>query len=80
MENVETKFIAEYRGKTLPIDEKFLVIGEERKLLSKLNKKFALGSGHELMELSKLDDDTFRFHLLPYYGAPNQTVYIDRIK
>ena len=53
--------------------------GEERDLLQKL-KKFNLGSGHEEMKLSKIDDDNFVFRLETYNGGPVQTIYFERVK
>jgi hypothetical protein len=72
-------FIAEYRGEKIKIKGKFLEQGKERDLLKKL-KKFNLGSGHEKMELSKIDDDNFVFRLVTYYGGPVQTIYFERVK
>lgn len=72
-------FSAEYHGDKIEIERKFLKPGQEMKLLRKL-KKFNLGSGHEEMELSKIDDDEYVFHAITYYGAPTQTIYFERIK
>ena len=72
-------FTAEYNGKKIEIERKFLKQGEERNLLQKL-KKFNLGSGHEEMELLKINDDFFVFRLVTYYGAPVQIVYFERVK
>ncbi len=43
-------------------------------------KKFNLGSGHEEMKLSKIDDDNFVFRLETYSGGPVQTIYFKRVK
>jgi hypothetical protein len=72
-------FIAEYRGEKIKIEGKFLKQGGERNLLQKL-KKFNLGSGHEEMKLSKIDDDNFVFRLETYNGGPVQTIYFERVK
>ena len=72
-------FSAEYRDEKIKIKGKFLKQGEERKLLQKL-KKFNLGSGHEEMKLSKIDDDNFVFRLETYVGGPTQTIYFERLK
>lgn len=72
-------FSAEYKGKKIEIEGKFLKQGEEIKLLKKL-KKFNLGSGHEEMKLSKIDDDNFVFRLETYTGGPVQTIYFERLK
>ena len=72
-------FSAEYRDEKIKIKGKFLKQGEERKLLQKL-KKFNLGSGHEEMKLSKIDDDNFVFRLVTYIGGPTQTIYFERLK
>ncbi len=72
-------FTAEYKGEKIKIEGKFLKQGEERNLLQKL-KKFNLGSGHEEMKLSKVDDDSFVFHLETYNGGPVQTIYFERVK
>ena len=72
-------FSAEYRDEKIKIKGKFLKQGEERKLLQKL-KKFNLGSGHEEMKLSKIDDDKFVFRLETYVGGPTQTIYFERLK
>ena len=72
-------FSAEYRGEKIKIKGKFLKQGEERKLLQKL-KKFNLGSGHEEMTLSKIDDDNFVFRLETYTGGPIQTIYFEKLK
>jgi predicted nuclease of restriction endonuclease-like (RecB) superfamily len=72
-------FSAEYRGDKIKIKRKFLKQGEERELLQKL-KKFNLGSGHEEMKLSKIDDDNFVFRLETYTGGPTQTIYFERLK
>jgi hypothetical protein len=72
-------FTAEYRGEKIKIKGKFLKQGEERDLLQKL-KKFNLGSGHEEMKLSKIDDDNFVFRLETYNGGPVQTIYFERVK
>jgi hypothetical protein len=48
-------------------------------LLEKL-KKFRLGSGHEETRLKKLDGDRFVLRLIPYYGAPTQTIYFEKEK
>jgi hypothetical protein len=72
-------FTAEYKGVKIKINGKFLKVGEESTLLQKL-KKFNLGSGHEEMELSKIDDDNFVFRLETYNGGPVQTIYFERIK
>jgi hypothetical protein len=71
-------FTTEYGGEKIKIKGKFLKQGEERNLLQKL-KKFKLGSGHEEMKLSKIDDDNFVFHLVTYYGGPTQTIYFERV-
>jgi len=76
---MKTLFAAEYQNKSIQIDEKFLIVGKERELLGKL-KKFNLGSGHEELELLKLNDDNFVFCLETYVGGPVQTVYFQRIK
>ena len=72
-------FQAEYKGEKIKIKGKFLKLGEERDLLQKL-KKFNLGSGHEEMKLSKIDDDNFVFRLETYVGGPTQTIYFERLK
>jgi hypothetical protein len=72
-------FTAEYRSKKIKIEGKFLKRGQERNLLQKL-KKFNLGSGHEEMKLSKIDDDNFVFRLETYSGGPVQTIYFERVK
>lgn len=72
-------FTAEYRDEKIKIKGKFLEQGKERDLLKKL-KKFNLGSGHEEMKLSKIDDDEFVFRLITYYGGPVQTIYFERVK
>ena len=72
-------FQAEYKGEKIKIKGKFLKLGEERDLLQKL-KKFNLGSGHEEMKLSKIDDDNFVFRLETYTGGPVQTIYFERLK
>jgi len=72
-------FTAEYRGEKIKIKGKFLKQGEERDLLQKL-KRFNLGSGHEEMKLSKIDDDNFVFRLETYNGGPVQTIYFERVK
>lgn len=72
-------FSAEYRGEKIKIKGKFLKQGEERELLQKL-KKFNLGSGHEEMKLSKIDDDNFVFRLETYTGGSVQTIYFERLK
>ncbi len=72
-------FTAEYRGEKIKIKGRFLKQGEERDLLQKL-KKFNLGSGHEEMKLSKIDDDNFVFRLETYNGGPVQTIYFERVK
>lgn len=72
-------FSAEYRDDKIKIKRKFLKQGEERELLQKL-KKFNLGSGHEEMKLSKIDDDNFVFRLETYTGGPTQTIYFERLK
>ena len=82
-ENLNTSddylFSAEYRDEKIKIKGKFLKQGEETKLLQKL-KKFNLGSGHEVMKLSKIDDDNFVFRLVTYIGGPTQTIYFERLK
>jgi hypothetical protein len=77
--SVSDLFTAEYGGEKIEIKGKFLKQGKERNLLQKL-KKFKLGSGHEEMKVSKIDDDNFVFHLVTYYGGPTQTVYFERVK
>lgn len=77
--DVSDLFTAEYRGEKIKIKGKFLEQGKERDLLKKL-KKFNLGSGHEEMKLSKIDDDEFVFRLITYYGGPVQTIYFERVK
>ena len=72
-------FQAEYKGEKIKINGKFLKLGEERELLQKL-QKFNLGSGHEEMKLSKIDDDNFVFRLETYVGGPTQTIYFERLK
>lgn len=72
-------FTAEYRSEKIKIEGKFLKRGQERNLLQKL-KKFNLGSGHEEMKLSKIDDDNFVFRLETYSGGPVQTIYFERVK
>lgn len=72
-------FLNFYLGEKIKIKGKFLKIGEERELLQKL-KKFNLGSGHEEMKLSKIDDDNFVFRLETYVGGPTQTIYFERLK
>ena len=72
-------FTAEYSGDKIKIEGKFLKQGGERNLLQKL-KKFNLGSGHEEMKLSKIDDDNFVFRLETYNGGPVQTIYFERVK
>ena len=72
-------FSAEYRGKKIKIEGKFLKQGEEIELLQKL-KKFNLGSGHERMKLSKINDDYFTFDLETYTGGPVQTIYFEKLK
>jgi hypothetical protein len=72
-------FTAEYRGEKIKIKGKFLKQGEERDLLQKL-KKFNLGSGHEEMKLSKIDDDNLVFRLETYNGGPVQTIHFERVK
>ena len=72
-------FSAEYRGVTIKIAGKFLIQGKERELLQQL-KKFNLGSGHEDLKLSQIDNDNFEFRLVTYMGGPTQTIYFERIK
>lgn len=72
-------FSAEYRGKKIKIEGKFLKQGEEIELLQKL-KKYNLGSGHEQIKLSKINDDYFIFDLETYTGGPVHTVYFERLK
>lgn len=36
--------------------------------------KLGLGSGHEEVIISKVGDDEYRLHAVPYYGAPTQSV------
>ena len=72
-------FQAEYKGEKIKIKGKFLKLGEERDLLQKL-KKFNLGSGHEEMKLSKINNDNFVFRLETYTGGPVQTIYFERLK
>jgi hypothetical protein len=72
-------FTASYGDKILKISDSYL--NDKVKLLTRLNKMgFQLGSGHEVMDLVKVDDEEYRFYLMPYYGAPNQIVYINLIK
>lgn len=72
-------FEASYYKSKIVIEEQFLEEGGERNLLKKL-KKFKLGSGHERMEICKIDNDEYVFILIPYYGAPDQRIYFNRIK
>lgn len=78
-ESMDDLFQAEYKGDKIKIKGKFLKLGEERDLLKKL-KKFNLGSGHEEMKLSKIDDDNFVFRLETYVGGPTQTIYFERLE
>jgi hypothetical protein len=39
----------------------------------KIASKLGFGSGHELVELIKIDEETYRLWAVPYYGAPTQT-------
>jgi predicted nuclease of restriction endonuclease-like (RecB) superfamily len=72
-------FQAEYNGEKIKIKREFLKQGEERELLKHL-KKFNLGSGHEEMKLSKIDNNNFVFRLETYTGGPTQTIYFKRLK
>lgn len=75
-------FYATYRYKEEPkikVNVKYLKEGKEFELRQKL-KAFNLGSGHDGMEISKIDDDHFIFTLIPFVGAPVQTIYFERIK
>ena len=77
--DISNLFQGEYDGIKIKIEEKFLKQGKERELFQKL-KNFNLGSGHEEMKLSKIDDDNFVFHLETYIGGTTQTIYFKRLK
>lgn len=72
-------FNVEYRDIKTTIPHKFLKQGNETELLKKLNE-LNLGSGHELMTLTKKDEDNYVLVLVTYFGGPVQTVTFNRKK
>ena len=51
-----------------------------QKNVAKIASKLGFGSGHELVELIKIDEETYRLWAVPYYGAPTQTDEFTLIK
>ena len=74
------KFIAKHDDKELIVDEKMFKSSNLSKLVNLLNKSgFSLGSGHDGMEMKKINDD-YEFILIPYIGHPVQHVSFTKIK
>ncbi len=79
-EDDDDMYVAEYGSEKIKgINKKLLKQNKIFDLLEKL-KKFRLGSGHEETRLKKLDGDRFVLRLIPYYGAPTQTIYFEKEK
>jgi len=76
---MEDLFIANYNNVDITVTEGDLQEGKEIKLLKKL-KRFNLGSGHEKIETSKIDEDEYVFTGITYFGGPVQRMYFKRIK
>jgi len=73
------KFIAKKDDKELIVDEKMFKPSNLSKLVNLLNKSgFSLGSGHDGMEMKKINDD-YEFILIPYIGHPVQHVLFTKI-
>jgi hypothetical protein len=46
----------------------------------KIASKLGFGSGHEVVELVKIDDETYKLSAVPYFGSMTQTDEFTLIK
>ncbi len=78
-ESVSGYFIANYGIKYMKISGEFVVESNPEILLQELNSSgFNLGSGHEIIELLRIDNQNYILRLEPYTGHFTQVVYLKR--
>lgn len=74
------EFIAVQNINHLIVKESLLKSKKLYKLVDKLNKAgFGLGTGHDGMEMKKMDDGSYVFRLSPYVGHCDQYVFFKPI-
>jgi len=73
----ESKVVTELKKERIFKSEKTKKKFKESELTQKNARKIAsklgFGSGHEIVELIKIDEETYRLFTVPYFGAPTQT-------
>ena len=75
------KFLAEYLGNTTLITEYQARTYKPSDLVDILNEKgFRLGNGHEITEISWIDENTAILNCVPYIGSPNQRIELTLYK